>query len=192
MNKKIVPQQSAGQRPPKGWVPPLDAVLSLLGVYDNDAGYWVGLPLQALTKALLVAEALDTADRIDERDAIVLTVPDGSAQDTVKTKEFDVPAGEIWYLNRLNLVTETEISGNVRISKFPAVATLDKKYLGTDLAAGQNVNYDMEAAGQLGADLRLIGGDKLTVVATVTAVGGTTADRKVTLNPFGRKATRLV
>jgi hypothetical protein len=26
----------------------------------------------------------------------------------------------------------------------------------------------------------------------VAAVGGATADRKVTLNPFGRKATRLV
>ena len=66
-----------------------------------------------------MAEALDTADRIDERNAIVLTVPDGSAQDTVKTKEFEVPAGEVWYLNRLNLITEAEVTGNVRISKFP-------------------------------------------------------------------------
>jgi hypothetical protein len=89
-------------------------------------------------------------------------------------------------------VTEAEISGNIRISKFPKVSDIDKKYLGTDLAASQNVNYDLAAAGQLGADLRLIGGDKITVVATVTAVGGATADRKVTLNPFGRKATRLV
>jgi hypothetical protein len=30
------------------------------------------------------------------------------------------------------------------------------------------------------------------VVGTVTAVGGTTADRKVTLNLYGRKARRLV
>jgi hypothetical protein len=37
-----------------------------------------------------------------------------------------------------------------------------------------------------------VGGDKLTVVATVTAAGGTTADRTVTLNLFGRKARRLV
>jgi len=69
---------------------------------------------------------------------------------------------------------------------------VDKAYLGTDLAASQNVNYDLEAAGQLGADLRLVGGDIITVVGTVTAVGGTTADRKVTLNLFGRKSTRLV
>ncbi len=192
MTEKIIPQQYAGQRPPKGWVPPLDAVLTLLGVYDNVSGFWVGLPLQALTEALLVAEALHTEDRIDERDKIELTVANGTAKDTVKTKEYEIPSGEAWYLNRLNLVTEAEISGNIRISKFPKSGTLDKTYLGTDLAASQNVDYDLGAAGQLGADLRLLGGDKVTVVATVTAGGGTTADRKVTLNPFGRKTTRLV
>ena len=192
MDKKIVPQQYAGQRPPKGWVPPLDAVLTLLGVFDNASGFWVGLPLQALTEALLVAEALHTEDRIDERDKIELTVPDVTAKDVVKTKEYEVPAGELWYLNRLNLVTEAEVSANIRVSKFPKTGTVDKTYLGTDLAASQNVNYDLATAGQLGADLRLVGGDKLTVVGTVTAVGGTTADRKVTLNLYGRKARRLV
>jgi len=192
MDKKIVPQQYAGQRPPKGWVPPLDAVLSLLGVFDNASGFWVGLPLQALTEALLVAEALHTEDRIDERNKIELTVPNGTAKDTAKTQEYEIPSGEVWYLNRLNLVTEAEVSGNIRISKFPKSNTVDKAYLGTDLAASQDVDYDLAATGQLGADLRLIGGDKITLVATVTAVGGTTADRKVTLNPFGRKATRLV
>lgn len=192
MKEKIVPQQYAGQRPPKGWVPSLGQYLTLLGVYDNESGYWMGLPLQVLREALLTAESLHTEDRIDERDKIEVTVPDASAQDTVKTKEFEVPAGEVWYLNRLNLVTEAEVSGNVRVSRFPKVDTVEKKYLGTDLAASQNVNYDLETAGQLGADLRLLGGDKLTVVATVTAVGGTTADRKVTLNIYGRKARRLV
>ena len=192
MAKQLVPQQYAGQRPPKGWVPPLGQELTLLGVYDNESGYWMGLPLQVLREALLTAESLHTEDRIDERDKIEITVPDVSAQDTAKTKEFEVPSGEVWFLNRFNLVTEAEISGNIRISKFPKADSLDKKYLGTDLAASQYVNYDLKAAGQLGADLRLIGGDKLTVVATVTAAGGTTADRKATLNLFGRKARRLV
>ncbi len=192
MKNKIVPQQYAGQRPPKGWVPPLGQFLTLLGVYDNESGYWMGLPLQVLREALLTAESQHTEDRIDERDKIELTIPNASVQDTVKTKEFEVPAGEVWYLNRLNLVTEAEVSGNIRISKFPKVDTVDKKYLGTDLAASQNVNYDLATAGQLGADLRLVGGDKLTVVGTVTAAGGTTADRKITLNLYGRKARRLV
>ena len=192
MKERIVPQQYAGQRPPKGWVPPLGQDLSLLGVYDNESGYWMGLPLQVLREALLTAESLHTEDRIDERDKIELTVPNATAKDVVKTKEYEVPAGEVWYLNRLNLVTEAEVSGNIRISRFPKTGTVDKTYLGTDLAASQDENYDLASAGQLGADLRLLGGDKLTVVATVTAVGGTTADRKVTLNVYGRKARRLV
>jgi len=195
MTEKIVTQQYPGYpgtRPPKGWVPPLGQDLTLLGVYDSESGYWMGLPLQVLREALLTAESLHTEDRIDERDKIEITVPDVSAQDVVKTKEYEVPAGEVWFLTRLNLVTEAEVSGNIRISKFPKVSDIDKKYLGTDQAAGATTNYDLAAAGQLGADLRLIGGDKLTVVATVTAVGGTTADRKVTLNLYGRKAKRLV
>ena len=192
MKERIVPQQYAGQRPPKGWVPPLGQDLTLLGVYDNESGYWMGLPLQVLREALITAESLHTEDRIDERDKIEVTVPNGTAQDVVKTKEFEVPAGELWYLNRFNLVTEAEVSGNIRVSKFPKTDTIDKKYLGTDLAASQNEDYDLASAGQLGADLRLVGGDKLTVVGTVTAVGGTTADRKVTLNLYGRKARRLV
>jgi len=191
MTEKIKTQQYpgyAGARPAKGWVPPLGQWLTLLGVFDNESGYWMGLPLQVLREALLSAEALHTEDRIDERDKITVTVPDTSAQDTVKTTEFEVPSGEVWYLNRLNLVTEAEVSGNIRISKFPKTNDVEKKYLGTDQAAGASTNYDLASAGQLGADLRLIGGDKITVVATVTAVGGTTADRKVTLNPYGRKA----
>src|SRR3989304_3491083 len=164
MTEKVIPQQYAGQRPPKGWVPPLDAVLTLLGVYDNVSGFWVGFPLQALTEALLVAEALHTDDRIDERDKIELTVPNGTAKDTVKTKEYEIPSGEVWYFNRLNLVTEAEISGNIRISKFPKSGSLDKTYLGTDLAASQDVDYDLGAAGELGADLRRVGGGRVTVV----------------------------
>jgi hypothetical protein len=192
MKEKFVPLQVAGQRPPKGWVPPLGQELNLLGVFDNDSGYWMGLPLQVLREALLTAESLHTEDRIDERDKIEISVPDASAQDTVKTQEFEVPSGEVWYLNRLNLVTEAEVSGNVRVSKFPKTDAVEKKYLGTDQAASQDVDYDLASPGQLGADLRLVGGDKLTVVATVTAVGGTTAARKVTLNVYGRKARRLV
>ena len=112
MKEKIVTQQYPGYpgtRPPKGWVPPLGQSLTLLGVYDNESGYWMGLPLQVLREALLNAEALHTEDRIDERDKIEVTVPNASAQDVVKTTEFEVPTGEVWFLNRLNLVTEAEV-----------------------------------------------------------------------------------
>jgi len=81
MEKEYAPQQTApiapgypGVQPPKGWVPPLGGVLNLIGVYDTDKGVWVGLPLQALTQALVLAEALHTMDRIDERDYVEVTV----------------------------------------------------------------------------------------------------------------------
>ena len=195
MAKEIIPQQYPGYpgtRPSKGWVPPLGQYLSLLGVYDGQTGHWVGLPLAALVEALLTAESLHTQDRIDERDKIEVSVLTGTAVDIVKNGEYEIPAGEVWWLNRFNLVTEAEVSGNIRISKFPRTNDIEKKYLGTDQIASQDVNFDLGAAGQLGADLRLVGGDKITVVATVTAAGGTTADRKVTLNLYGRKARRLV
>ena len=57
-----------------------------------------------------MAESLHTEDRIDERDKIELTIDNGTAKDAVKTKEYEIPSGEVWYLNRLNLVTEAEIS----------------------------------------------------------------------------------
>jgi hypothetical protein len=191
MTEIIVTQQYPGYpgtRPPKGWVPPLGQSLTLLGVYDNESGYCMGLPLQVLRETLLNAEASQTEDRIDERDKIEVTIHDASTQDVVRTTEFEVPTGEVWFLNCLKLVTEAEISSNIRISKFPKVSDVDKKYLGTDQAASNDVDYDLAEPRELGADLRLVGGDKLTLVATVAAVGGTTADSKVTLNPYGPKA----
>ncbi len=181
-----------GVRPPRGWVPPLGQWLTLVGVYDNSSGTWVGLPLQALVEGLLVAESLHTEDRIDERDAISVTVPNGSAKDTVKSASVEVPSGEVWYVNRLTIVTEDEVSGNVRVSRWPKADDVEKKYLAQDQPASTTASYDLPAPGELGADLRLVGGDKLTVVGTVTAAGGTTGDRKVTLKLFGRKARRLV
>jgi len=179
-----------GARPPKNWIPFLDTKLTLLGVFDNSDGYWKGLPLQALVEALLVAESLHTEDRIDERNKIELEIASGTEADTTKTKEYEIPSGEVWWINRFNLVTPAEVQGNIRISKFPKSDDVAKKYLGTDQAVSSDINYDLAAAGQLGADLRLVGGDKITVVGTTTVL--TTDVRTVTLNIYGRKARRLV
>jgi len=194
--EKVFPQQDTGLlpgvRPAKGWVPPLGSVLSLIGVYDNESGYWVGLPLQALTEALVMAESRHAVDRIDARNGQVeVTVPDGSDEGTTKTKEIEVPAGEVWFINRFNLVTEAEVSGNIRISSFPKSDDVDKRYLETNQAAGADNDYDLAAAGELGTELRLVGGDKITVVGTAVA-DPLTDDRVVTLTLYGRKAKRLV
>ena len=102
MVNKIIPQQYPGYpgaRPPKGWVPPLDQWLSLLGVYDNESGFWVGLPLQVLSEQLVLAEKQHALDRIDPRNGQVsITVPIGTAVGASVTGEIEVPDDEIWYL----------------------------------------------------------------------------------------------
>ncbi len=176
---------------PAGWVPAVGGVLNLVGVFDTRRRTWVGLPLDALTEALVAAERLHAEDRIDARNGQAdVTIPDASDEGTVRTQEIEVPAGEVWFINRFNLVTEDEVTGNIRISRFPKVDDVDKRYLQTNQAAGEDVNYDLADPGELGTELRLVGGDKVTVVGTADAL--TTADRDVTLTLFGRKARRLV
>ena len=196
MVNKIIPQQYPGYpgtRPPKGWVPPLDQFLSLLGVYDNESGFWVGLPLQALTEALVLAEARHAVDRLDERNGRVeITLPDGSAEGTVKTKDLEVPADEVWFVSRFHLEVDNDtVSGNIRISSFPRVNDVDKRYLGTNQDGISDETYDLADPGELGAELRLAGGDKVTVVATAIA-DPTVDDGTVTLTLYGRKAKRLI
>ena len=199
--KGMIPQQYPGYpgvRPPKGWVPPLGQLLELLGVYNNETGYWEGLPLQALTEGLLNAEALHTEDRIDGGTVIECDAPSGAEADTIKTKEYEVPADEVWWIERFRLVTESEVLGNIRISTFPRTNDTDKALLAVNQAepsgghATYQVDYDLADPSVLGAPLRLLGGDKITVVTKVHAVGATTADRTVGLTIYGRKARRLV
>ena len=194
MEKGFSPQQGpvVPVTPPAGWVPPILGWTVPMAVYDSATGKWIGLPFQVLSEMLLTAEFLHTQDRIDERNKIELEVASGTEADVVKTKEYLIPDGEVWYINRFNLATPLEVLGNVRISKFPKVDDVDKAYLAENQAVNASVNYDIGAVGQLGTDLRLVGGDKITLVGKIHSAGATTAARTVALNIYGRKARRLV
>jgi hypothetical protein len=235
MTEKIRTQQYpgyAGTRPPKGWVPPLDAVLSLLGVYDNENGFWVGLPLQALSEQLVLAEKQHALDRIDPRNGFVsITVPIGTAVGAQVTGEIEVPEDEIWYLRNHEIrvhqqaaLTAGDLFCNFRVSRFPASDDVAKLFYNTNdrlvatqaqIAAGDVVDHDQLLVGaywdgsaevkfyrdvirdfadpdELGNALRLIGGDKLTLVATgetaAIAGGAVTVD----LTVWGLRGKRLV
>ncbi len=235
MTEKILPQQYPGYpgtRPPKGWVPPLDAVLSLLGVFDNENGYWVGLPLQALSEQLVLAEKQHTLDRIDPRNGFVsITVPIGTAVGAQVTGEIEVPEDEIWYLRNHEIrvhqqaaLTAGDLFCNFRVSRFPTSDDVAKLFYNTldrlvatqaQIAAGDVVDHDQQLVGaywdgsaevkvyqdvvrdfadpdELGNALRLIGGDKLTLVATgetaAIAGGAVTVD----LTVWGLRGKRLV
>ncbi|MDD4984231.1 MAG: hypothetical protein PHQ43_00380 [Dehalococcoidales bacterium] len=235
MTNKIIPQQYAGYpgtRPPKGWVPPLGQYLNLLGVYDNESGFWMGLPLQVLSEQLVLAEKQHTLDRIDIRNGQVsVTVPIGTAVGASVTGEIEVPEGEIWYLrgHEIRIHQQAGLSAgdlicNFRVSRFPVTDDVAKLFYNTNdrliatqaqIAAGDVFDHDLVLVGaywdgaaevkvyrevirdfgdpdELGNALRLIGGDKLTLVATgetaAIAGGAVTVD----LTVWGLRGKRLV
>jgi len=246
--QQVIAPGQAGVRPPKGWVPPLGAVLQQIGVYDLESGFWVGLPIQALTEQLVLAEKQHTLDRIDPRNGLVkVTVPIGTAVGTAKTGEIEVAEGEVWYLCEHEIfipqaagLTAGDISVNFRVSSFPKVNGADKLYYSTDdpqvyltslgakiagltaaqaqVAAGdiadhklitshgwvfngaaveardwlEELKRDFRQGDELNTELRLVGGDKLTLVATVAtnAIAGAAVD--VYLRVWGRRGKRLV
>ena len=233
--QKIFPQQYAGypgQRPPKGWVPPLGQVLSLLGAYDNESGFWVGLPLQALSEQLVLAEKQHALDRIDPRNGQVsVTVPIGTAVGAQVTGEIEVPEDEIWFLRNHEIhvhqqaaLTAGDLICNFRVSRFPTTDDVARLFYSTSdrltatqalIAAGSVYDHDQVLVGaywdgaaevkvyrevvrdfadpdELGNALRLIGGDKLTLVVTgetaAIAGGAVTVD----LTVWGLRGKRLV
>ena len=235
MVNKIIPQQYSGYpgtRPPKGWVPPLNQFLSLLGVYDNESGFWVGLPLQVLSEQLVLAEKQHALDRIDPRNGLVsITVPIGTVVGASVTGEIEVPDDEIWYLRGHEIrvhqqaaLTAGDLICNFRVSRFPTTDDIAKLFYSTAdrltatqalIAAGDVFDHDLVLAGvywdgaaevkvyrevirdfadpdELGNALRLIGGDKLTLVATgetaATAGGAVSVD----LTVWGLRGKRLV
>jgi len=235
MEKKIIPQQYPGYpgtRPPKGWVPPLGQFLNLLGVYDNESGYWMGLPLQVLSEQLALAEKQHTLDRIDPRNGQVsITVPIGTAVGAQVTGEIEVPEDEIWYLrcheirvHQQAALAAGDLICNFRVSRFPVSGDVAKLFYSTNdrliatqaqIAAGDVFDHDLVLVGaywdgatevkvyrevirdfadpdELGNALRLIGGDKLTLVATgetaAIAGGAVTVD----LTVWGLRGKRLV
>ncbi|MFH1646555.1 MAG: hypothetical protein ABID71_02530 [Chloroflexota bacterium] len=235
MTNKILTQQLPGYpgtRPPKGWVPPLDQLLSLLGVYDIENGYWVGFPLQTLTEQLVLAEKQHALNRIDPRNGQVsITVPIGTAVGAQVSGEIEVPEDEIWYLRNHEIrvhqqaaLTAGDLICNFRVSRFPTSDDVAKLFYNTvdrllaaqaQIAAGDVFDRDQVLAGaywdgvaevkvyrdvvrdfadpdELGNALRLIGGDKLTLVATgetaAIAGGAVTVDLMV----WGLRGKRLV
>lgn len=171
--------------------PPLSGTVLVAGFDPSDSSLRL-LNLGTLNEAQVTAEKAHALDKLDTRNAQKqVTVPAGSVIGTVWPGSLEIPAGEVWYINRFGLVTPAGVTGNVLVSRFPKKADgADKEYLAADQAAGATTNYDLAGAGELGEELRLVGGDKITVRGVVTAPPA--ADVQVTLTAYGRKGKRLV
>jgi hypothetical protein len=104
--------------------------LTPMGVYDSVSGYWVGLPLQALTEALVWGEQLHILGNLDgvteDTDLQTITVPAGTVAGTVITETLTVPAGEVWFINAVVGTCLADATGTIqynwRCSLFPDAA----------------------------------------------------------------------
>lgn len=212
VDKTIVPQEAGPMPQQLTGLTVAQALQNRLGVYllGGYKGQTVFLDLDKLVNEPLAAvEGLYSLDRLDGRDIITATIPIASAIGTIIPAELVVPAGELWLLNRLVLVSPAESGGgvgdivqvNFRISswQFPDVrggATVNeagRSYwpAAQGTAVVNTYTVDFPAQGELGAELRLKAGDTITLAATLTgAVAG--AALAATLTPFGRKIRRLV
>jgi hypothetical protein len=164
------------------------------------------IPREWLIEALMVAESLHTEDRIDSRNSVRVTIPTdidvsaGSVTKTSKLEVSDIAAdSECIWLSRVGLISDHNIIAddgmtvNFKVSKFPKSDDAEKNYLAvgeTVFTANEEKTYDFGAAGQLGADLRLVPGDTITLVVIVAVAP--MSETVITLNPYGRKARRLV
>ena len=168
------------------------------------------LDLDALVKQPLVqAERLYALDRIDARDVVTATLPAAALVGAVVRAQLGpVPTGEVWFLNRVTLVSPAQVGAeaiaqvNFRISSWAipdirAGVTPDvdgRSYwpAAQGTAAADAFVVDFPAQGELGEQLRLIAGDVITLVATVTTAAVGVAAINTTLTPYGRKGKLLV
>jgi hypothetical protein len=212
VDKTIVPQEAVPMPQQLSGLTIAQALQQRLGTYliGGYKGQSTFLDLDKLVnEPLALVEGIYSMDRIDARDIITATVPAGAAIGDVETAQLVVPAGELWLLNRVTLVSPAESGGgvgdivqvNFRISawQFPdtrlgtAINDNGRAYwaAGQGTAAADTYTVDFPAQGELGAELRLKAGDVITLVATLTgAIAG--ANLAATLTPFGRKIRRLV
>jgi len=192
----IVPQQA----PARGYIPPLGKETILIAGYDPSDGSLRVLNLGMLTQLSALAEKLHNDDIIDSRDGVSISLAVGNTGQ--KKISLEVPTNEVWYLNRLNLAASAaQTTGvytvNVRVSRFPKEGELDKDLLPESLAhtdveavGGSDVDFGPASAGGiLGKELRLTGGDKLTLVIDISTAIDAAAD--VTLAPVGFATQRL-
>jgi len=191
MEEKVTVQQLPGQ---------VGAPLAALTVFNPEANRFELVTVKALEVAVL-GEKVHALDKIDVRNGkIEVTLGAGAAVDSSGRKSLEVPSGEVWYLNRVELYAPSPgaagdyLAVNFRVSHWPdpAADPDGKAYLPTPVEPkGTTVTVGFKADGELGEELRLPGGSKLTLVATVRGAA-LAADTTASLTAYGRKGKRVL
>ena len=187
---------------------PADQPPVLIAGYDSKDGSLRIMNLRTLVEQLAPAERVHVVGKVDSRDGITATIPAASAIGTVVTEELEVPSGEVWFIDVIELISPAEsgpavgdiVQVNVRVSSWPDSASeAGQSHYAVNQGTAALENFYAEfnhvaplwALDNLSTELRLVGGDKLTLVATLTgAIAG--AALVATLNPYGWKGRYLV
>jgi len=151
---------------------------------------------------------LQPAGKLDTRNTVTATLAATAVIGDIATAVLTVPAGELWFIQDLIVESPPQtgaggqiVTVNFRISNWPddddsnsagklfwstARGTVELDTYPVEFYAGAPI-FDLE---NIGTPLRLVGGDKITLYATLTAANCTAA-LSATLTPYGYKATLL-
>jgi len=179
-----------------------------MAVYDNDTGYLQVLPIQALTEALVKAESVHSLAKLDARNAVTLTVPNGTATGVYDTRSKlgPVDSDEVWFLTVIQVDTPAQ-SGGITLGNFRVSSWEDPDddsdgqlfwaaYQGGAVAGTYYAEFHTGApvlalpGDQVGVPLRLGPADYVQLCARITTAA-LTADRTLTLTPYGWKGKLL-
>jgi hypothetical protein len=155
-----------------------------------------------VNQPLVLAEKAYALDKLDDRNFVDVVIGAGAAIGSTGRDKITVPAGEVWFLNRLVVNAPAADGGgaylsvNFRLSIWPDMAATPdpdgKAYWSADKEPkGTPVTLDLPAQGELGEELKLPAGSSITLVATVKGAA-LAADTTATLTPYGRKGKALV
>ena len=211
VDKTIVPQEEGVMPQQLAGLNPGVALQQRLGFYPLGGykGQSVFFDLDKLVnEPLALVEGLYSLDRLDARDIITASIPATGVIGDIVIAQLTVPAGELWLVNRVVVVSPAQtaaegqiVTVNFRLSSWQIPDTR----VGTTVhdngrsywpaaqgtVALNTYTVDFPAQGELGEELRLKAGDIVTLVATLTAANAS-AILAATLTPFGRKIRRLV
>jgi len=187
---------------------PSDQPPILVAGYDSKDGSLRLMNLRTLVEMLTPAERVHVIGKLDTRDAITASIGAAAVVGSVASAELEVPAGEVWYLNVVELVSPAEsgigvgdiVQVNFRVSSWPDTLSEAGQLFyaanqGTDALESFYAEFGSTAPlwslDNVSPELRLVGGDVLTLTAVLTGAAAGAA-LTATLNPYGWKGRYLV
>lgn len=179
----------------------------LMAGYDHYDGSLRILDVGALRELEILAEKAHCLRKLDSRDAITATMPITSPVTTIVTATLTVPAAEVWFIGAITVTSPADTAGggdilqcNFRVSRMVDQAATPSALGQLFWAANQGTaaaeTFTAYFAGAEGLVwsawgdaipvemLRLVAGDTVTLVATMTGVLAGAALASV-LTPYG-------